>query len=223
MVRRYVETRSGSRVMPPRCWGWPSCYPLWRRYCHERTPSDVRPRRRLHDQSECSGQGPDPAIRLGGGGAKRPGPRPAGRLSRGLRPVGTLAQALGSGLAIFRRRPGHAPAGGPLRARPTDALGRRLLPGGHTQRRPGTLGRLVRDLPLAEPSAAGDPSASPTGYRLARPALDQSGTQARARRAACRRPSRRTALPRRNHQTSLRPRQPQPVPGRPVGHRGDES
>lgn len=82
---RYVEGKSGSRANPPRYGVWPSCSPQRRRCRHDDSISNAGPWRRLHDDSERAWAGFDPSDRFS------PRTRPAGRVGRGLRPVGPMA------------------------------------------------------------------------------------------------------------------------------------
>ncbi len=114
MVMWNVESRSGSKANPPRCGVSPSCSPQGRRRRHDDSTGNDGPRRRLHHKPERARTGVNPSDRLGTRHPERPGIRSAGRLSRGLRPVGTVAS---SGTRRSRRRDGSTqPArGGPVR------------------------------------------------------------------------------------------------------------
>jgi hypothetical protein len=164
MLTRYVEGRSGSGARPTRCGATPSCSPLWERYRHEYSTSDVRPRRRFYDHPERAGAGFIPPDRPN---HRRAGARPAGRLGRRLRPVGPVAQAQGAhvrpggagtgrrGLELLRWLGGH---GGPLR--PCDGL----RPHGRLHR-PGHVAGTARSLggDPHGPAMAGHPAAGGSG------------------------------------------------------------
>ena len=98
---------------PTRCRAFASCLPQGRRCRHDDSAGNVGPWRRLHDNAERSGAGFDPSERFGcDRDTQRSGPRPAGRFGRRLRPMGSLAEAVG--------RRGGSP-GRPEKASPTGA------------------------------------------------------------------------------------------------------
>ena len=117
MVWRYVEGRSGSRANPPRYGVCPSCSPQRRRCCHDDSASNAGPWRRLHDDPERAWAGFGPSD----GGCTRdsgePGARSAGRVGRGVRPVGSVASAGFGGRHPGTGGAGHAlsASAGPLR------------------------------------------------------------------------------------------------------------
>jgi len=172
MLKWYVEGKSGSRVRSPRCGATPSCSPLWERYRDEHSTCDVRPRRRLYDGPERAGARVNPSDRPGG---RRAGPRPAGGLGRGLRPVGPVAQAQGpdghpgatgtrlGGARLLRGRGFLRGPGGPLRPcaglRPRGCLHRP----GHAAGTGRTLGGDPHSPAMVRYPAAGGPRPGRTG------------------------------------------------------------
>jgi hypothetical protein len=89
MTSRYVEGKSGSKVISPRCGASSSCSPLWRRFRHDCSLGNAGPWRRLYNDPERAWTGPDPSNGL------CTGARPAGGFGWGLRSVGPVAPPQG--------------------------------------------------------------------------------------------------------------------------------
>lgn len=225
MLTRYVEGRSGSGARPTRCGAMPSCSPLWERYRHEYSTSDVRPWRRFYDGPERAGAGFIPPDRPG---QRRAGARPAGRLGRGLRPVGPVAQAQGQngrpgGAGTACRGPGLLRGlRGPLR--PCDGLrphGRLHRPG-HASGTARPIGGDPHGPAMAGHPAAGGPGSGRAGAGHGSGPASRDGGRtgstgfpyphdpaAGGRQVPHRRAAGITALPHAH------------TPGRPAGQRGD--
>jgi len=169
MAKRYVEGMSGSRVGSTRCWGLPSCSPLWRRYCHDNSPGNAGPWRRLYDTAERAGAGPDPADGFNRG---NPRPRSTGGVSGGLRPVGPMAGSKG------RKGPARGVTSTPSAcARPIRACApaeprRRVHPIRDAQHRARAIGDRVGRLAVAQSAAAGHTPARRADLRLAQEPLE---------------------------------------------------
>jgi hypothetical protein len=142
--------------MPPRYGVSPSYLPLWRRYRDDCSPCYARPWRRFYDDPERAWAGIIPSDRLNRGGS---GARPAGGLSRGLRPVGPMATSQGRpGGGQFWEGSGTPESGpGPVRACLGYGPDGRVYPSGHTPGQPSAVCRDQVSTSLAEHPAADGP------------------------------------------------------------------
>jgi hypothetical protein len=216
MVKRCVESRSGSQERPPICGGSPSCSPLWRRYCHDCSLGDAGPWRRLHDTAECAGTGPDAADRL------FPRPRPAGRIGGGLCTMGPMAASQGRfGSAEGGRR---SPSAGsrPFRACAPAKPDGCIHPVRHAQHRPRSLGGVVGRPAVVQSTATNRSATRPVGLGLAHEPFERAINRNHARRVARRRAPNRNAIPHHDPEgppTGVFCFYPAP-PGQPAGHPG---
>jgi len=236
MPKGYVETKSGSRVRPPRYGVSPSCSPLWRRYRHDCSTGNARPWRRLYDIPERPWAGYFPPVRGQRGHQFLSGARSRRGLSGRLRPVGPVAATQGAGGVWRGRRTDDQPrpwesgepggTGGSVRARAGDGPDRCVHPPGDSPGQPGALRGAAVGLALAGRAAAGG-----HGARLRDPG-DAAIADARGRSVGCRHskqdkqqtkhPGGQGAGGRSARVTAL-PDPPYPTPlGRPAGHRGGE-
>ncbi len=228
MAKVCVEGRSGSRAGSPRCWGLPSCSPLWRRHRHDCSPCDAGPWRRLYDDPERAWAGFDPSDGL------RAGARPAGGVGRGQRPVGPVAATR------WRTRPsgGHgsgasrgAQAGGrPVRACARPSPDGCVYPARHAQRPARQAGCAHGGGSLAIASTAGGAAL----WRMG-PGHDETGGDPRPREQRPRQYPREQRLRKQYRREQRRHHHPgrtlaggpalslDPTPGRPAKTRGDES
>ena len=228
MPQGYVETKSGSRVRPPRYGVSPSCSPLWRRYCHDCSFSNAGPWRRLHDIPERPWTGLIPPVRGQRGHELLSGARPGRRLGRRVRPVGPMARSQGGCPGQRDGRAGDATPDrrGPLRACPVGRSDGRLYPSGHTPDQPralrgDTFGPALAWLAAAGGDGAGladlgdepvaDAHRGSVGGRCG--GHDEQQTKHHGGQGAGSRPAGFTALPDPPYSTRV---------GRPAGHRGGE-
>ncbi len=214
-------------MKPPRYGVSLSCLPLWRRCRHDCSPGDVGPWRRLYDDPERARAGFGPSDGL------HAGARPAGRVGRGLRPVGPVAASQGRCRGFVGRSGGpggiegsQSAGRGPLRACADPGSYGRVYPPGHAAGQSHAV-RGAQDGPaLASHPAAGGGRAGLAGLGDAAdtPARDTCNQpepgrgEPRGKRGrkqindqgACGRAAGATALPN------------DPSPGRQAGSRGGE-
>jgi hypothetical protein len=161
MTSRYVEGKSGSRVISPRCGASSSCSPLWRRYRHDCSLGNAWPWRRLYNGPERAWTGPDPSNGICSGA------RPAGGFGRGLRSVGPVAPPQGRyGLSVRSSgATGISSAGRrSLRACAGPRPDRRLYLTGHVTGECSAVCRDQSSAALAKHPAAGGPGPGSMGY-----------------------------------------------------------
>ena len=228
MPKGYVETKSGSRVRPPRYGVSPSCSPLWRRYRHDCSTGNAGPWRRLYDIPERPWAGFIPSVRGQRGDELLAGARSRRRLGRGLRPVGPVAATQGRGGLRPGRRSGDTPSGerysGSFRACPGGRPHGRVHASGHTPGQPGAMRGDTLGPALAERPAAG-------GHRPGLTDLGDAPVADAAGRTAGRhvpghelQPSRHGGQGAGGWATGVTalPQPPYPTLGQPAEHRGGE-
>ena len=167
MTRWSVETRSGSGASPTRYGACPVRSPQGRRCRDDDSTGHDGPRRRLQHHPERPwtwlGQTDGRRSSRGPRHTQQPGTRPAGRLRRGLRPVGPMAQITGIRRCPGEHRPGCArpSPGRPFRPRPGRNPDRRLYQPGYAAGLPRPCRRLHHRPELAGPTTTHPPGAGP--------------------------------------------------------------